>query len=131
MKNKMKQIKHIALLLTLSLGFTSCSSFLDSEPITKLVDANYYRTEADADAALTGCYDGLQILVGGEDGVNDVFLASLVMGDECFGGAGSGDGNNNQLIDRFDQAISPNDISLYNNMWVRRYKSLYRCNMLL
>ncbi len=127
----MKQIKHIALLLTLSLGFTSCSSFLDSEPITKLVDANYYRTEADADAALTGCYDGLQILVGGEDGVNDVFLASLVMGDECFGGAGSGDGNNNQLIDRFDQAISPNDISLYNNMWVRSYKALYRCNMLL
>lgn len=132
MKNKkMKNLKNIAVTAMIALGMSSCSGFLDSEPITKLVDANYYRTEADADAALTGCYDGLQMMVGGEDGINDVFLASLVMSDECFGGAGTADGNNNQMIDRFDQGISPNDISMFNNLWIRAYKALYRCNMLL
>jgi starch-binding outer membrane protein, SusD/RagB family len=40
------------------------------------------------------------------------------MADECFGGAGTGDGYGFQLIDEFDyQRSSPSDVNMYNSVW--------------
>ncbi|MFT3751446.1 MAG: hypothetical protein QM800_00655 [Paludibacter sp.] len=63
----MKILKNI---LTVSAGLvllTGCSDFLDSNPITTLVESNYYSTEKDAQTALIGCYDGLQSIYTGDD----------------------------------------------------------------
>lgn len=107
---------------------TSCSGFLDSAPITSLVDENFYKTEADASKAIIACYDGLQIVWS--DGTAWP-VAADVMSDDCFGGTGNGDGFGYQLLDEFDLSRSPSDQDIYNQNWILYFKALYRCNMLL
>ena len=52
-------------LYTLALGLLSLGacqdSFLETEPLTEVTDANFYKTPDDAYKALVGCYDGLPI----------------------------------------------------------------------
>lgn len=127
----MKNIQYILLMAGATLALSGCSDFLDSEPITKLVDANFYKTEADADAALTGCYDGLQLIEGTDASGTNFFVSSMIMSDECFGGAGTGDGYGAQAIDAFSQGRSGTDLDIYNEHWIAYYQALYRCNMLL
>lgn len=125
----MKLIKNIFLVATGVVFFTGCADFLDSDPITKLVESNYYSTEKDAETSLIGCYDGLQSIWTGDD------LPSLVgpsmMSDECFAGGGIGDGVGNVMLDEFDKDRSPADVNMYNTQWINSYKALYRCNMLI
>lgn len=111
-----------------SLLFSCSADFLDSAPITELVDANFYKTEKDAEMAIIACYDGLQLVWG--DGVA-LPIASDIMSDDCFGATGNGDGYGYQLIDEFDPSRSPSDLNVYNQNWVYYYKALYRCNMLI
>lgn len=125
----MKIIKYILCAATGILLTTSCSDFLDSNPITSLVESNYYKTEADAATALVGCYDGLQNIWAKNDFTTPV--TSNMMSDECFGGTGTGDGYGYQLIDEFDLDRSPSDVDMYNTVWASNYKALYRCNMLI
>ncbi|TXK20974.1 RagB/SusD family nutrient uptake outer membrane protein, partial [Pontibacter qinzhouensis] len=96
----MKKIKILALSLgLLSLG--ACGDdFIDAEPITTLTEANFYRTPADADRALIGCYDGLQRVWS--DGISFP-VASEIFSDNCFGGTGNADGFGYQAIDEFDR----------------------------
>lgn len=125
----MRLLKNI---LTASLGLTllsSCSDFLDSQPITSLVESNYYQTEKDARIALIGCYDGLQNIYVKND--LPTLLAPNIMSDECLGGTGTGDGFGYQLIDEFDYNRSPSDVNMYNSIWASAYHALYRCNMLI
>lgn len=53
------------------------------------------------------------------------------MSDECFGGAGMGDGYNAQLVDRFDKAASPSDMNVYEQEWKVYYAGVFRCNTLI
>lgn len=53
------------------------------------------------------------------------------MSDECFGGAGMGDGYNAQLVDRFDKAASPSDMNVYELEWKVYYAGVFRCNTLI
>jgi hypothetical protein len=43
----------------LLIAATSCSDFLEEDPASTMVVDNFYKTEADADAAIVGVYDGL------------------------------------------------------------------------
>lgn len=55
----MKKIIYIGILVQLALVFISCSdSSLDVIPRNQLSDATFWKTENDADLALTGCYKG-------------------------------------------------------------------------
>ena len=47
------------LYLLLIIAATSCSDFLEEDPASTMVVDNFYKTEADADAAIVGVYDGL------------------------------------------------------------------------
>jgi hypothetical protein len=124
----MKAIK-ICTIAVLLLSLGACKkSFLDTEPITTVTDVNFYKTPKDAYTALVGCYDGLQVVWS--EGVA-LPVAAEVMSDNAFGGAGSSDGYNYQMIDEFDKARSPSDQNLYERNWVLYYKALYRCNMLI
>ncbi len=113
---------------TLFLGASCSESFLDTEMKTNLSDVNYYQTKNDAWTALVGCYDGLQRVWS--DGIAFPF-ASEVLSDNCFGGMGSSDVYNFQMIDEFDKQRSPSDIDLYAANWKGYYKAIYRCNMFI
>lgn len=126
----MKQIKLNILIAGVStLGlFSSCSdSFLISEPKTTLFDENFYKTEADAEMALVGCYDGYQRTAT----AFTPYLVSEVASDECFGGGGANDGRGLALIDRLDKSQSPADENVFNDTWSNYYIAIFRCNNLL
>jgi starch-binding outer membrane protein, SusD/RagB family len=80
----MKKIK-IYLIVVGSL-VAGCDGFLDTQPITQITDANYYKTPQDAYTALVGCYDGLQLIWS--DGIS-LPVAAEVMSDNAFGGTGN------------------------------------------
>ena len=128
----MKSIKLylIAAMGLAGLGLFSCSeSFLDIEPKTSLFDENFYATQADAELALIGCYDGWQRTSSDAD--VSFYLLSEVMSDQCFGGVGIGDDRNYQAIDRFDLSQAPAYSDLGNDLWKSYYRGIFRCNKLL
>jgi len=125
----MKLRNYIILFLAVSL-FNSCGKeFLNTEPITEKTDGNYYTTPAEAQEALTGCYDALQLIYSA--GGVATPIASDVMSDLCFGGTGAGDGDNYPMMDEFDQSVSPSDVNLFEDNWKAYYKGIFRCNSLL
>lgn len=112
-----------------ALLIASCGeTFLDSEPITKKTDVNYYKTPADAAEALVGCYDALQYIYS--DGTA-VPVAAEVMADMCFGGTGAGDGDGYPMLDEFDYTRSPGDKNIFEANWRHFYRGIYRVNMLI
>ena len=66
----MKILKHITLIILL-ISFISCQKYLDKAPLDSINTANFFKTEADAVAAI----------VGGEPG-GDVRLARLAGGGD-------------------------------------------------
>ena len=127
----MKRSNIYFLLLLGLLTTVSCSEdFLDAEPITEVTDANFYRTPGDAYSALVGVYDGMQIAVGGVAGLSYP-VASMVLSDNMFGGAGNADDFGFQAVDEFDINRSPTSTNLYEPLWVAYYQAIYRSNVLL
>jgi len=114
----------------LTLTFFSCSeSLLNVEPQTSILDKNFYKTEADAEMALVGCYDGYQRTSSNNN--QSFYIVSNVLSDECFGGAGNTDGRGYQALDRFDITQSPSDNNIFNGTWGDYYAGIFRCNTLL
>lgn len=125
-----KSFLYIASLTAALLSLGSCSDeFLDTASKTESNTATFYKTEADADMALIGCYDGWQRTVS--SGGPGFYLASEMLSDQCFGGAGNGDGRNWQVLDRFDQSESSSDQDIFDTDWKNYYAAIYRCNELL
>lgn len=113
-----------------SLSFGSCSSsFLDVEPMTTVLEDNFYKTAADAEMALVGCYDGYQRTTS--NGSQSFYLTAEVASDNCFGGTGTTDGRSFQAIDRFDIAQSQSDNNIFDGTWSDYYTGIFRCNTLL
>lgn len=54
------KIKNILLLLILCTAFISCKKVTDQVPSSIITPSNFYKTAADADNAINGCYDALQ-----------------------------------------------------------------------
>jgi len=113
-----------------SLLLLSCSgNFLDVEPQTSILDQNFYKTEADAEMALIGCYDGYQRT--SSNGNQSFYITSEVLSDNCFGGTGFTDGRAYQALDRFDLSESTSDNNIFNGTWLDYYAGIFRCNTLL
>lgn len=108
---------------------SGCSQdFLDSEPLTQVTEANFYKTPEDAEMALVGCYDGLQRL----NSVWNAFpVTSEWLSDNTFAAMGASDGYGQQAIDEFDRARSPGDVNLFGDNWAAYYQAIFRVNMLL
>jgi len=117
----------IAGALTLGLLSACSDSFLNVDPKTQLLDANFYKTQADAEMALVGCYDGYQVT----SSAFSPYMVAEVASDECFGGTGANDGRGFQLMDRLDKSQSPADNNIFNDTWTKYYAGIYRCNTLL
>jgi hypothetical protein len=122
--NKIMAIGATGLLL-----FSCSESFLDVEPQTSIFDENFYKTEADAEMALIGCYDGYQRT--SSNGSVAFYVTSEVLSDDCFSGLGNTDQRNYCVIDRFDISQSQSDNNIFNNTWADYYAGIFRCNTLL
>ena len=127
----MKQIRtSIAAVGLLAMIMTSCSdSFLDTASKTESNTESFYKTQNDANRALIGCYDGWR-QTSSNPGYG-FYVASEVMGAECFGATGNTDGRGYQVTDRFDISQSSSDLNLYEADWARYYEAIYRCNELI
>ena len=119
----------IIIVATIMLNAYSCSQdFLDTKPITQKTDLSYYTTPAEAEEALTGCYDGLQ------NNYSDVYsmpVSAVVLSDLCFGGTGATDADDFKMLDEYDMNVAPSYMNIYNNSWINSYKTIFRCNMLI
>lgn len=130
--SRMKRNILLAGILTagLSVGITSCTAgFLDVESMTESTTGTFYNTENDAYRALVGCYDGWRKTSSSAS--PGFYVASEVMGYECFGATGNGDGRGYQVFDRFDIAQSPADLNIFESDWKNYYAAVYRCNELI
>ena len=108
----------------------ACSDeFLDTQSKTESNTDTFYKTEADAEEALIGCYDGWQCTISSAGA--GIYLASEFLGDHCFGAAGNGDARNWQVLDRFDQSESSSDVNIFETDWKNYYAAIYRCNELI
>lgn len=116
---------YIFCLSLLSLG--SCS--LETEPLVQQTDTNFYKTIDDANSALVGCYDGLQVATGASG--KGIPVITEIMSDDCFGGTGASDKYDYAAIDEFDISRAPAEVDMYNDNWIAYYKALYRCNTFL
>jgi len=127
---KMKKIKTYLLTLGMLTGLAGCSeSFLDVNPMTSVLDNNFYKTVADAEMALIGCYDGFQRT--SSNGNMSFYVTSEVLSDNTFGATGNTDGRAYQALDRFDIAQSPSDNNIFNGTWADYYSGIFRCNTLI
>lgn len=126
----MNKFKHILVAVAVSMGLFSCSdSYLDTESKTNLTDGSFYKTVADMEMALIGCYDGYQRTTA--DGGVAHYVTSELLSDNCFGGTGNTDGRAYQALDRFDITQSPSDNNIFNQTWISYYAGIFRCNTLL
>lgn len=109
---------------------SSCTdSFLDTESKTSLTSTNFYKTAAQAESAIIGCYDRYQNTVSSGSGLS-MYQISEIMSDDCYGGGGPDD-RDNRLLDRMDQSINPASNNLLGGVWGDYYKCIYNCNLLL
>lgn len=130
MKNIRTKISAILVAMT-GLALGSCSEdFLDVSSKTEPNSQNYYKTESQAQRALFGCYDGWR-QVSSNPGAYSFLMASSIMSDECYGGAGVGDGYGAQLVDRFDKAAAPSEMNVFEQEWKVYYAGVFRCNTLI
>ena len=112
-----------------SLIIVSCGEeFLQTEPLTNKNSESYYKTPAEANEALVGCYDALQLI--GAVGVAMPYCA-VMAGDLCFAGTGYTDGEGYPMIDEHDKTVSTVDVSLFQDNWRNYYVGIYRCNLLI
>lgn len=111
-------------------GLTSCSdSWLDVDSKTESNTGNFYKTTADAESALIGCYSAWRRT--NSDNAWGFYICSTLMSDECFAGTGTSDAPQYQVVDRFDLSQYSAGTSLLESAWDSYYRVIYRCNELI
>lgn len=122
MKNK---LIYATSLVALVLGSISCSdSFLELEPKTGQVEANYYKTEEQALLAVAAVYDAYSVQ-------NWQFVPTMsdIFSDDAYaGGSNISDMSQWQEMEMF--AMTPENNSS-SDLWNRCYSGIYRANLYL
>jgi hypothetical protein len=122
----MKKSKlYLITFLALTFIAVSCSKgFLELEPKTGQVEANYYKTEAQAFLALTSVYDAYSV-----QNWQFVPVMSDIYSDDAFcGGANVNDMSQFQEIEMFTMNAENNAAR---DLWNRCYSGIYRANLYL
>jgi len=128
--NKLNQTKSIwiSLLLALTMILGSCSKdFLNTRPVGRVLEVNYYQTEEQAFEALVSIYDVLQW--------NDQygftmfrFLQNVASDDTYAGGSDASDQPSWVAYNNF--TLTPN-LGPQRGFWRKGYKGIYRANLFL
>ncbi len=120
----MKNLKFtLILLIVITFG---CNKQLDLQPIGPVSDTSFYKTEADAMAAVNACYNSL-LRISSQGGW-------AVSGWEIYGDIMSSDVQSHQDIVDYVQiqqsTLFPNNMTL-RNLWQGGYAGIYRANVVL
>jgi hypothetical protein len=79
----MKQKRYIYMIAVLAM-FTACSDLLDKEPLTQIDSKDFWKTEQDAQAALTASYSGYRTSIfGSVRGANGVAMDMEALSDNA------------------------------------------------
>ncbi len=121
----MKKLKYIFSLMVLLIFQVSCTEdFLELEPKTGQVEANYYKTESDALFALTAVYDVLSV-----QNWAPVPIMSDIFSDDAF--CGGSDAGDMRQWHEIEQGILDAENGSASDLWSRCYSGLYRANLYL
>ncbi|MDO4959432.1 MAG: RagB/SusD family nutrient uptake outer membrane protein [Prevotellaceae bacterium] len=127
----MKKILFSAALLTAGMMFTSCSEdLLDIEQKATSSTANFYKTDADAESALTAMYATYISEIGGNEGIWSAYITGInYHSDDVFAAGGNkadhtGFREMNEM--RYDASSDP-----VKNLYTHIYKSIYSANLII
>jgi len=120
----------ITLAVLLSVCSSGCKDFLELNPLDNRVEQNFFKTENDANEALTSVYDALQwhTAAGGGGFSPDPLLSDIASDDSFAGGGSRSDAPDMIAIDQ--HKISPVN-SLIRTYWSNHYTGIFRANLLL
>lgn len=120
-----KKIIYITTFLALTLANISCSdSFLELEPKTGQVEANYYKTEDQAFLAVTAVYDAYAV----QNWQFAPVMADIFSDDAFCGGANVNDMSQWHEMEMFKMTPENNTST---DLWNRCYSGIYRANLYL
>ena len=121
-------MKKIVALFGLTLLFVSCQKdFLEKKPIVGLTEENFYRSEADAIAAVNAAYATLQFQMS-PAGHFRWFWGDIMSDDAIKGGSGDNDANALLQLETFR---GPTNTDLLESEWGADYEGIYRANVVL
>jgi len=116
------------LIALLCLVFTACQKeFLEKSPIVGTTEENFYRTEADAIAAINAAYATLQFQLS-PAGHFRWFWGDIMSDDAIKGGSGDNDVNTLLQLETFK---GPTNTDLLESEWSANYEGIYRANVVL
>ncbi|MBL7826641.1 MAG: RagB/SusD family nutrient uptake outer membrane protein [Saprospiraceae bacterium] len=121
-------MKKYILLLVFSAGLGACQKeFLEKKPIVGVTEENFYRTEADAIAAVNAAYATLQFQIS-PAGHFRWFWGDIMSDDAVKGGSGDNDVNALLQLETFQ---GPTNTDLLESEWSADYEGIYRANVVL
>ncbi|MEO6036922.1 MAG: RagB/SusD family nutrient uptake outer membrane protein, partial [Saprospiraceae bacterium] len=101
--------------------------FLDRKPLIGSTEENFYRTEADAIAAVNAAYAPLQFETSPKEHFR--WMWGDVMSDDAIKG-GSGDNDANELL-QLETFRGPTNTGNLESEWSADYEGIYRANVVL
>jgi starch-binding outer membrane protein, SusD/RagB family len=123
MKNKYIIIGLLVLL------YSSCAKDdITLQPQGKELDVTYYQTESQLNEAIYAAYDPLQHLIWG---ASPFMWGSIASDDAIAGGADQTDQKSYQMADRFTLSAVEDKEDDMNQLWIARFKLVYRSNLIL
>lgn len=125
----MKKI-FLSIALLSSMMFTACEDMLDVEQKATSSTANFYKTDADAESALTAMYATYIGEIGATEGIWNAYIMGLnYSADDVFAAGGNIDDHADfrRLNEfRYDPSYAPIS-TLYNHI----YKAIYSANLII
>ena len=116
----MKRILNIGLFILVLTGFSSCSDWLDLNPEDSVIRDRFWKTQAEAESALIGCYSSML----DDDVLLRYFLWGEMRADMVMTTSVSPD---YMLSVRDGEIVSDNQIT----RWDKFYKTINQCNTVI
>ena len=126
----MKKILFSVALLSAGMMLSSCNDKLDVEQKATSSTGNFYKTDADAESAVTAMYATYIAEIGGTEGIWNAYIMGLnYTADDVFSAGGDiNDHADFRVLDEFRYDTSSGPIStLYNHI----YKAIYSANLVI
>ena len=119
------KITNIALIVISISTLMGCKKSIDQYPTSNLYDGIYYRNVAEFDAALIGCYNGMQKPMQDEWSLTELRSDNSVMGNPT-----SASAINREFSD-LDLLIPNSYHEAVYNYWLNSYYNIYNTNKIL
>lgn len=123
MKNK---LLYLVVVIVCGQLFSGCKKELDVNPQERVTLDNYYKTEADAFAALVAVYDRFGFQAGGL--YDKASICDVAGDDQLAGGGGPTDINDLQVMQTYTLSSTSGPQGY---LWNKSYSGIFRANILL